>query len=50
MAVHSPDRKLALFMESLHRGRIVSLRGGMLSALDFPGRMQFMKRLGAQHG
>ena len=35
LAVYSPDRKFALVMESNDAGRIVTLRGGMLPAVEF---------------
>jgi hypothetical protein len=35
LAVYSPDRKFALVMESNDAGRIVTLRGGMVPAVEF---------------
>lgn len=35
LAVYSPDRKFALVMESNDAGRIVTLRGGLVPAVDF---------------
>jgi hypothetical protein len=35
LAVYSPDRQFALVMESNDAGRIVTLRGGMLPAVEF---------------
>jgi hypothetical protein len=35
LAVYSPDRRFALVMESNDAGRIVTLRGGMVPAVEF---------------
>jgi len=35
LAVYSPDRQFALVMESNDAGRVVTLRGGMLPAVEF---------------
>ena len=35
LAVYSPDRRYALVMESDDAGRIVTLRGGLVPAVEF---------------
>ena len=35
LAVYSPDKKIALVMESNDAGRIVTLRGAMVPAVEF---------------
>jgi len=35
LAVYSPDRRFALVMESNDAGRIVTLRGGLVPAVEF---------------
>jgi hypothetical protein len=35
MAVYSPDRKFALVMESNDAGRIITLRGGLVPAVEY---------------